>query len=1114
MQFHFYMVYVTMKGMNDKDASQQLRYRVGIDVGTHSIGFCAVEVDESGMPIQLLNSMVHKHDSGIDPGGNDTATTRLAEAGVARRTRRLIRRRKKRLQELDAFIEECGWPLVDLATITDARSPWRIRAHLATEHIDDEAEQGKLLSIALRHMARHRGWRSPYARISSLHIQADPSEQLKALAQRVSEKTGISLTADQTPAQLISVYLDVFETGKLRGPEGILGGKLMQSDNANELRRIATVQGLDNDLLKKIIGFVFAAESPKGSAAKRVGKDVLPGAHGLRAEKAHPAFQQFRIVSIVQNLRIKEGTGLRALTSEETEIVVDFLNQAGLTEAPTWEEVADNLEIPRSHLKGTATEGFDGIAPSTRPPFDVTSQKILNGKLKKLSAWWKDADYDHRCAMVNALSNVGSDDEGSLADDDVREFLSDFTDEELEALDKVELPGGRAAYSVDSLEKLTNTMLSEGCDLHSARKIAFGVDDSWTPPAEPIGQPVGNPAVDRVLKQVARWISAATNQWGTPESVNIEHVRDALGSEKASREYQRSLQTRRIRNEKLFAEMRERLDIGGKPRRSELTRYLALQRQNCQCLYCGMPITYTDAEMDHIVPRKGAASTNTRENFAAVCRACNHQKSNLPFAVWAEKTERPGVSVKEAYKRVSDMRIEPGMNGRQMNEFRKAIRLRLTTKHADAEIDGRSLESVAWMANELRHRIEGFYRSAENDVTVRVFRGAVTAEGRRASGFESRVNLIGGKGKTRLDRRHHAMDALTIALMEPGIAQTIALRMNMRESQRVLGEQETWKSFTGGSDTARKRWEHWCEEMLRASELFNVFLAEDRIPICQNKRLRLGSSAVHKAIVQPFEASDKRIVSDAMPVELIDRASTPALWTALTRDPDFDPKEGLPANPSRTIRLHDKRLGPNETVEFFPTAAACLAIRGGYCEIGAGIHHARIFHISGKKTTYAMLRVYQCDLVRFQKENLLTVELPANTISVRTAVPKLREALAHGTAEQIGWLVVGDELKIDLSGFTTGQIETFNETYPQATRWEVTGFPTKTQLRLKPLLIASEGLADDVPDDIVKIVKGPGWWPAIDKLLKIGNVVLYRRDTHGKPRVVSHRSLPLSSKLQ
>ena len=72
------MVYVTIKDMNHKDASQQLRYRVGIDVGPHSIGFCAVEVDESHMPIQLLNSMVHMHDSGIDPDENDKPITRLA----------------------------------------------------------------------------------------------------------------------------------------------------------------------------------------------------------------------------------------------------------------------------------------------------------------------------------------------------------------------------------------------------------------------------------------------------------------------------------------------------------------------------------------------------------------------------------------------------------------------------------------------------------------------------------------------------------------------------------------------------------------------------------------------------------------------------------------------------------------------------------------------------------------------------------------------------------------------------------------------------------------------------------------------------------------------------
>ena len=46
-----------------------------------------------------------------------------------------------------------------------------------------------------------------------------------------------------------------------------------------------------------------------------------------------------------------------------------------------------------------------------------------------------------------------------------------------------------------------------------------------------------------------------------------------------------------------------------------------------------------------------------------------------------------------------------------------------------------------------------------------------------------------------------------------------------------------------------------------------------------------------------------------LPVELIDRAETPALWTALTRCSDFDPKKGLPENPNRTISVNGTRVG-------------------------------------------------------------------------------------------------------------------------------------------------------------------------------------------------------------
>ena len=39
------------------------------------------------------------------------------------------------------------------------------------------------------------------------------------------------------------------------------------------------------------------------------------------------------------------------------------------------------------------------------------------------------------------------------------------------------------------------------------------------------------------------------------------------------------------------------------------------------------------------------------------------------------------------------------------------------------------------------------------------------------------------------------MDALVIALMNPSVSRTLALRLNMRDAQRLTGAEETWKSF-------------------------------------------------------------------------------------------------------------------------------------------------------------------------------------------------------------------------------------------------------------------------------------------------------------------------------
>lgn len=1094
-----------------------LRYRVGIDVGLKSIGFCAVEVDENDQPLRLLNSMVFVHDAGVDPNENKAAKSRKLTAGVARRTQRRTAQNKRRLAELDRVLsEELHWPLPNLEDFEDPYEPWRTRAELVEHYIKDDAERAEALAIAIRHIARHRGWRNPYLSVDSLLTPQEPSEFLRGLNERVTQALGCEFPADATPGQLICAYIDspkYAETQGIRGDDGILNGRLHQFDNVGEIRKICEVQRLDHDVFKLLVRKVFFAKSPRGSAAGLVGHDQIPGqGKYIRAEKAHPDFQLFRMVAVLTNLRIREGKAERCLTPDELRGLVDYILEVQLKQQVTWADLADNLGIERSDLRGTARASFDGSPALRFPPTDVTAEKIMASKVKWLKDWWDKADSERRGFMVDALSNSGGSTGDNDIDDEVAELLEAATEDEQAELEKIQLPQGRAAYSLDSLRRLTKRMLEEGVDLHTARKEEFNVDDDWRPEPEPIEAPVGNPAVDRVLKQVSRWLRMTTDRWGEPAVINIEHTRDGLGSEKVARELLREGQRRQDLNQKNLVEIAQQLGIPVKDKRSALIKYAAIQRQNSMCLYCGAEIGFTTAEMDHIVPRALSGSTNDRSNLAAVCRACNHQKGAVPFAVWATSGEaHAGVSLEDAIKRVGLWQKGPGMSPKQHKAFQREVIARLNSRKPDEEFDGRSMESVAWMAVELRTRIDGYYRKLNSDSVpkIGIYRGQLTAEARKASGFENRVNLIGGKGKTRFDRRHHAMDALVIAMMNQSVSQTLALRVNMRESQRITGQEETWKNFYGKPGQANERFEKWREGMLRAVELFNIELAKNAIPFHENVRLCVGSSKAHGDKIRKFIHAK---LGEALSVALIDRAETPALWTALTRLPDFDPKDGLPEDPSREIYIHGRKITADEQLNFFGTSSACIAVRNGYAMLETALHHVRIYRIEGKKTSYAMVRVFAADLYRMTHQDVFTLPLKESAISVRTSSSTIRKALREGNATQIGWLVRGDELQIENAEFKKGDIAVFSAKYPQVTAWTVDGFEDTTRINLRPLMLSGEGIADDEEPEVVKIIE-KSWRVSLDLLLSGSNVSVIRRNALGEVRMKGS-SLPVSMRLK
>lgn len=1109
----------------------QLKYKVGIDVGSNSVGFAAIEVDGKGMPQRILNSLVQVHDSGVDPEQAKAAVTRLASSGVARRTRRMIQRRAKRLKRLDKRLIELGWPIVEHESSKDPYLPWKVRAQLAQERLEGK-ELEEALSIAVRHMARHRGWRSPYARVESLFQRKPPSDQFEAMKEAVTSVSGVVFDDEVTPAEVV-LDLGLNPDNRLRsagskvyGPDsvkagvsvagkeklGVFGGKLMQSDNAGELLKIGEVQGLSDDLVKSLIRWVFESESPVGKAGERVGVDPLPGQTGKRAPKAHPAFQKFRIVSVVANLKISEQGTLRELTPQEKRAAIDLLMDDYAADGITWTDVAEVIGVPRNALKGTATLSPEGERPSSAPPSNTTMRRIYESKIKPLILWWEEADEEERAALVVALSNADVLNESDPGAEAVSEFLGSLDESILEKLDSVALPAGRAAYSVDSLERLTRRMFEGSLNLHEARKVEFGVDDTWAPPAEPIGAPVGNPAVDRVLKIVNRWLLAAVKEWGAPESINIEHVRSGFSSEASSREYEREVQKRYGRNKKIVQEARERLGITSKMRPSDVTRYIALRRQNSQCAYCGTAISFPNSQMDHIVPRKGEGSTNTRDNLVAVCEICNSAKSNIPFAVWASKSSRNGVSVDEAVERVKFWIDDEGLSRKQNSNFKRDVIARFKRTSEDEPIDARSIESVAWMANELRDRITSHFNGAESDVKVRVFPGAITAEARKASGFEGKIEFIGGSGKTRFDRRHHAMDAAVISLMTDFVAQTLAERDSIRRAEHYSNAGVmTWKEYRGKDVAHRVAYGNWLNYMNRLMFLFNAALANDEIPVMQYVRLRLGNGAAHEATIRKLET--KRI-GDAWTRNEIDQASTPQMWIALSRDPEFSEKDGLPENNERKLRIKQQWFGSNDEVRILPKKIAAVAVRDGYAEVGNSIHHVRIYRINGKKTTYGMIRVFAADLLNHQHTDLFNVPLGPETISMRDAKPLVRDAVLAGDAEYLTWLVSGTELRLDLSdpSFKKNAIGDVLADFPMITNWTVKGMPTNSKLALKPTLLSGEGIEfveHSAGSELLLSASKPGWRVELGALMKAASVEVVWRSALGVPRNESRGGLPV-----
>ena len=1016
---------------------------LGLDLGSHSTGMALVEFDSNKMPSKLLKSVSVIHD-----GGQDGKASRKAKAGAARRQKNRYRNLRKNRQNLRNALRDNGYPYTetDLRTVprdwySSGHDMWDVRADLAMNYVSDPVHRAHAVAAAALHLQKHRGQRNVWLPATRVFADAETgySTSHEQMLSRFAESTGadISALSDATPSMVVHTaraagkYVggkaasvttrkwlaaqerkkaresekkptesrtsrtapvkdkEIEDTAKAELDSRLITTPLRRSDIIREWNTISRVQQLDTDFSRRIADILVFQESPRKAADGLAGVDELPGSgYGTpRAPKGMLAFQEYRIVTTVSNLSLNG----KPLTCTQIGIVFDFLNSCvkSGTESPTWTDV-------KSLLGGGTLTGYG----DRKPPINTThaAMSSLTGDGKAIATFWVSSDYSARSSLVDAVMGVR--DLDPVTDTDVIDFIETLSEEQVLALESVSLESGRAAHCVDNLTSITEHILRTGSNLHDARKVLFGISDSWKPSPPELGTLTGNPTVDANIVVVKRIWDEIVSEFGVPDKVVVESTRDLTLSGMTAARVHADNQKRADSREKsaaMFA--REHGLTTSSLSRVQARRLEIFQEQNGSCLYCGTAMVYGAMEIDHIVP-VSCGGGNQRLNLAGACRSCNSSKGDQPLTVW-----HPNISQIE--KRVKAMSWTMGMSGAAAKAYTKKYVAHLSETEGE-----RNIESVSWAVTEICDQLRGV---CANTIHVP---GKATAATRKIGDLND-VGLVcvdNGKGKSRVDRRHHAVDAAVITVLSPVVVDVLSQRNLLRSAAELSGGEVSWfengqrvrgvwKSYTGTTSHERATFDTFVRRVKGIRSLVENAVSNDSVPVVHLRRVRPDGVRIHEDTLQKLT---KLPVTGAFTKEDVQRLSDPQVWRALQTF--VTAKGSVDEDHERVLFVRNVELKDTDTVTRFPTNGGAMVIGGGFCE-APRYHHLRVWEENGK---LRFVRVYLFDAQRLyrQGKDMFNTPLDASTLSMRDS----------GVREHPGsWksLLIGDTIRVPKSALHT-----------------------------------------------------------------------------------------------
>lgn len=771
------------------------KYRLGIDIGSKSLGWAAVRLDEHGRPCGLLDIGVRLFPDGREPAAEGRTGTSLAAARrLARGARRNRDRFLRRRDDLMTALVRHGLMPEDEAErkALEALDPYQLRA----KGLDDALTPYEL-GRALFHLHQRRGFRSN----RRTERGEKESGKIKVAARELER------AIEAQGCRTLGEYLARLHCRR-EGVRARLRGEGAKA--AYDL--YPTRQMVEHEfetLWRRQVELGAQPESPEAQSQihsimfrQRDLRPVEPGKctfdppaskedrDGYRAPRALPLFQEFRIHQDLGNVRIVGPTlDTRRLEPHERRRLAAHLllgkdlnfkqmrQKLGLSADETFNFESgrlDKLEGSRTarvlaDRKRFGTRWFDLLDRWE----EIVERLLLDEEEGRLLDWLK-AEFGLDDARAGAVANAPlPDTHGRLGRRALRKILPKMRDENMGYAEAVAAIPEYRHHSDFRTGEIADRLPYYGVVLE---RHLNGSGDPEEPNEKRFGR-FPNPTVHIGLNQFRRVVNAVIARYGTPERITVELARDLKLGAKRKEEISREQDDNRRRNDarrKKLEELGQTVNGGNLLR---LRLWEELNPQNAmdrRCPYSGEPIgcreLFSNAvDVDHILPFSRTWDDSPANK--TVCKAfANRAKGEQsPFQAFGGS---PAVSgFRYAWDGIADRAKHlPG---------NKAWRFKPDAMEKFEQIggfDARQLTDTAYLARLTREY------AGRVCPEVAVVPGRLTALMRRRWGLDwilSDHNL-----KNRTDHRHHAIDACVAALTDAGLLQRIS-RANATESEVV-----------------------------------------------------------------------------------------------------------------------------------------------------------------------------------------------------------------------------------------------------------------------------------------------------------------------------------------